>query len=86
MVRVDISITGRHRGRPLQMLKQALNEGKINDLAVASKNGRELRDCGGKKPSFAEKTRFRRDLEKDLYRTGFAIAFPIRSLDRYSLI
>ena len=27
-----------------------------------------LQDCPGKKPSFEEKTRFRRELERDLYR------------------
>ena len=58
---------------PTYALKQALNEGNINDLAVASKKGRKLRECRGKKPSFAEKTRFRRDLEKDLYRIRYSL-------------
>ena len=39
-----------------------------------------LQDCPEKKPSFEEKTRFRRELERDLL-SGLAIAFASHSVD-----
>ena len=44
-----------------------------------------LQEGGRKKPSFEEKTRFRRDRERSLYRTGISVAVAVRSLDHYSL-